>query len=135
MKINRARLSSARGVLRVAVLVSCVFGLTVLASAQKVTKVAISPASVVGGSSATGTVTISPKAGTDGVAVMLISSSEAATVIEDISVAKGKTTATFSIGTVPVATNTTATITASVGQSSASATLTIKAPTMTSFAL
>lgn len=97
--------------------------LTVLAPA--VAKLALSPASLKGGSSSTGTVTISGPAPAGGFTVTISSSAGAATVPQTVSIAQGKTSATFSVKTTKVSSKTTATITASTGSSSAKATLTI----------
>jgi len=120
---------------KLGVVVCCGLGFACLASAQKITKVAIAPASVVGGSAATGTVTISPKAGTEGASIGLSSNCAAAMVSQTMTITKGKTSGTFPITTTPVAADTAAKITATLGSSNASASTTIKAPTLTSFAL
>ncbi len=112
-----------------------IVSLSVVASGQTVTKVAVNPNSVVGGSTATGTVTISPKAGIDGVLVTLSAQSDFATTPQSVNIVKGKTTATFPITTTPTSSDSTAVIAASIGQSQASARLTIKAPTLDSLAL
>ena len=108
---------------------------TAMSFAQTVTKVTVAPASVVGGASATGTVTISKKAVGDGFSVSLTSSLTAATVPQSVLVPSGKTSVTFSIGTMPVATNSTASIKALTQTNSASASLIIKAPGLKSAVL
>ena len=108
-------------------IVACI---AVSSSAQTVGKVSLSPASVVGGGSAVGTVTITKAAGTAGFVVDLSSSKSSATVSASITVPSGKTTATFDIATIPVAASTVAAIKATSGKSSSSANLTIKPPTV-----
>lgn len=106
-----------------------------MAFAQTVSNVSVNPASVVGGVNAIGTVTISAKAGVDGVNVTLAALSDFATVPQSVSVPKGKTSATFTITTSPVPTDTNVTVSGTVGQTTKSATLTLKAPKITSLAL
>ncbi len=72
---------------------------------------------------------------TGGDVVTLASSSAAATVPASATVLAGKTTAKFDVATVPVAENTTAVVQASLGTSSATEKLTIKAPTLKTFTL
>jgi len=84
----------------------------------------LSPASVKGGSSSTGTVKLTGPAPTGGVIVTL-SSSGSATVPASVTVPAGKSSATFIIKTTKVSAKTTATIKAADGQSPVTATLTI----------
>jgi len=89
-----------------------------------VSSVAIAPASVVGGSPATGTVTLSGAAPFGGASVQL--SSNAPSVVSvpgSVLVLSGTTSATFPVATTAQAGSTTASITASYGSSAASATL------------
>jgi hypothetical protein len=90
--------------------------------------VSLNPTSVPGGTSSTGTVTISP-APTTNTTVTLSSGSTSATVPASVTIAAGKTSATFTITTVGVNATTTAAITASGSGASASANLTITAAT------
>ncbi|HKB11063.1 MAG TPA: hypothetical protein VKD69_10425, partial [Vicinamibacterales bacterium] len=85
----------------------------------------VSPASVVGGSSSQGTVTLSGAAPAGGMSVSLSSSSAAAAVPASVIVAQGATSATFVIATSAVATSTPATISASAAGVSKSASLTV----------
>jgi hypothetical protein len=73
--------------------------------------VTFSPASVKGGTSVTGTVTLSagPPAG-GAVATLASSDPTVAPVPENVTVAAGATTATFTVTTTPVSANTTVTV-------------------------
>lgn len=138
MKINSE--SSSHGSKRQSrlrlLVVSCIALLSVcMATAQTVTKLTIAPASVVGGKVAVGTVSLSKKAGADGLVVALSSSDPSASVSNSVAVPKGAASATFPIATVAVAKTTTPTITASVGDFSKTASLTVKAPTLISVTL
>jgi len=93
--------------------------------AQTIARLAVSPASVSGGDTSTGKITLSKKAGLGGVTVSLESSSAAATVPATVNVLKGATTASFSISTSPVLTSTTVKITGTLGSSAAAVKLTI----------
>jgi uncharacterized repeat protein (TIGR03803 family) len=90
------------------------------------TSLALNPASVQGGASSTGTVTLSGIAPAGGTVVTLASIA-AATVSSSVTVPPGGTTASFSISTSAVTADTTATITASTGGQSQQAVLTITA--------
>ena len=87
--------------------------------------VSVNPASVVGGTSSQGTVTLTSAAPAGGFVVTLSRSGTAATVPSSVSVAPGATTATFVAGTTAVAASTTVTITASAGGVTRTATLTV----------
>jgi hypothetical protein len=87
--------------------------------------VAISPTSVVGGASSTGTVTLTAAAPTGGLAVALSSSSAAATVPGSVTVPAGATTATFTVTTTAVTAQASSVITASAAGVSRTATLTV----------
>lgn len=90
----------------------------------------LNPASVTGGTSSTGTVTLSAAAPSGGVAVSLSSSNTAAaTVPPSVTVAAGATSANFSISTLAGSTNRSSVITASAGGVSQTATLTVNAST------
>ena len=119
-----------RGALRIGLSTMLLVGLAAFASAQKVSKVTLLPTSVVGGVNSVGTVVLDGKAGADGVNVVLSALSTYATVPQSVIVAKGKTSATFTITTSPVPTNTPVTISAMTGDFTKSATLTLKAPTL-----
>jgi len=99
---------------------------------QTVTGVSLSPNSVIGGNSSTGTVTLGVAAPTGGLAVTLTSSNPSlATVPSTLTVPAGATSATFTVTTFGVTTNGTSTITAASGGQSAGAILTVTIPTLT----
>ena len=101
-----------------------------------VTSVTLNPASVKGGLNSTGTVTLSDPAPAAGVVVALSSANTAvAGVPGSVTVASGSTTATFNVTTSPVSADTPVVLTASVGASNATGTLTVQAPVLLSFAL
>ena len=87
--------------------------------------VSVSPSTVTGGMSATGTVTLTSAAPSGGFAVSLSSSASVASVPASVSVAQGATSATFAISTSTVAASTSATITATAGGVVRTATLTV----------
>jgi hypothetical protein len=94
-----------------------------------VASVSLTPTVVTGGTSSTGTVTLSTAAPSGGIAVSLTSSNPgAASVPSSVTVLAGATTATFTVTTVTVTTATTADITATYGSSSAFATLSVNPP-------
>ncbi len=85
-------------------------------TAAVLNSVSVNPASVVGGSSSTGTVTLSGPAATGGVVVTLSSSDTAAAQVPaSVTVAANATTATFSISSDPVASDAALTISATYG--------------------
>jgi hypothetical protein len=93
---------------------------------------AVNPASVIGGASSQGTVTLTSAAPAGGFAVSLSSSNTAAaTVPASVSVAQGATSATFAIATSAVTTSTPVTITASAAGVTRTATLTVNPPPQT----
>ena len=93
--------------------------------AATLTSLAVSPASVAGGSGATGTVTLSGAAPGGGAVVSLSRNVSAASIPATVTVQAGAQSATFSITTTTVATSTPVTITATYGSTSRSATLTV----------
>ncbi len=108
-------------------------------SSVTVSSVTLSPSSVTGGSSSTGTVTLSA-APSGGATVSLTSSDPSvASVPSSVTVNAGSTSATFPVTTSTVTTQTSVTITASYNNSSASATLTVNpatsSPTVSSVTL
>ena len=95
-------------------------------SAPSLSSVALNPTSVVGGTGATGTVTLTTAAGSGGLVVTLSSSNAAvASVPASVTVASGATTAQFAVTTSSVTSSTTATITGTGGGATRTATLTI----------
>jgi hypothetical protein len=85
----------------------------------------VSPSSVVGGSSSTGTVTLSSAAPSGGTTVTLSDNSTAATVPASVSVNAGLTSRTFTITTGSVTGSTPVTISGSAGGATRTATLTV----------
>jgi len=110
-------------------------------ASPSLSSVALNPASVVGGNSSTGTVTLSGPALAGGAQVALSSSNTtAARVPASVAVATGATSATFTISTSAVAASTAVTISATYGGVSRTALLTVQlvpppAPTLTSLTL
>ncbi len=98
-------------------------------SSPTVSSVTLSPSSVTGGTSSTGTVTLTAAASSGGAVVSLTSSNTSvASVPSSVTVSAGSTSASFTVTTSAVTTQTSVTITASYNNSSASATLTVKPP-------
>jgi hypothetical protein len=86
----------------------------------------LSPASVVGGNSAQGSVTLTGAAPSGGVSITLVgNNTAAATVPASVTVAAGASSASFTVTTKPVTTSTALTITATSGGVSRTATLTV----------
>lgn len=108
--------------------------LTVQASA--LSALTVSPTSLTGGSSSTGTVTLNSPAAPGGAVVSLSNSNtNAATIPASVTVAAGSKTATFTIVTKAVITNTVVSITAASGGVSRSASLTVQAPALSALAV
>ncbi len=99
-----------------------------------VSSVSVNPTAVVGPNSSTGTVTLSGPAPT-ATSVSLGSNSGSASVGASVTVAANASTATFPITTVAVSTLTPATITATLGSSSAQAVLTVNPPALASVSM
>ena len=95
------------------------------------TSVLVDPATVVGGSPSTGTVTLDIPAPVGGALVALSSSDPAAQVAAGVTILAGQTTATFPMTTSPVAASTPVTITATYNTVTRTATLTVTASTAT----
>ena len=90
--------------------------------------VSVAPVSVIGGTSAVGTVTLSEPAPTKGTTVILGSSSTSAVVPSTIVIPKGLTTGTFVVTTIPVAANDALKISATRGTSVNTADFTVVQP-------
>jgi hypothetical protein len=90
-----------------------------------VASVTLSPAAVTGGTTSTATVTLSAAAPAGGAVVTLASSNPSVTVPANVTVEAGATSASFPVTTTTVTAAGTATLTASYGGSSASATLAV----------
>ena len=100
----------------------------------KITKITLAPNSVPGGTSPTATVELAAKAGSLPVEVKLKSSNANFTVPPTMTVASGTNTGTFPVTTVAVATDATTQITATVGKTTATATLNVSSPKPVDFA-
>ncbi len=99
---------------------------TPASTAVAVSKVSLSPSSVTGGDNSTGTVTLTAKAPSGGTIVTLkTSNTSSSNVASSVTVAAGATTATFTVKTASVFSDTTATISATAGGVTKTATLTI----------
>ena len=94
--------------------------------------ISLSPNTVIGGSSSTGTVTLGGPAGGSGVTVSLSSDNANATVPATVTIPAGASSATFTTATSPVTNTVTATITATAGGLTQTATLTIQTPLLQS---
>jgi hypothetical protein len=102
--------------------------LAVVPGAAALSSVSVSPASVVGGTSSTGTVTLTTSAPAGGIVVGLSSDKAAVVVPASVTVAAGASTATFTATTSAVASSTTATLTATYSGVTKTATLTVTPP-------
>ena len=103
---------------------------------QSLASLSLSPATVLGGSIANGTVTLSGPAPSGGTNIDLSSSNPAAaTVPGSVSIPAGVTTAAFTVVSVPVAADTSLTISATSGNSTQTAALTVQAPALASLKL
>ena len=95
-------------------------------SGPSVSSLTLSPTSVQGGNASQGTVTLSAAAPSGGSVVSLSSSNTSvATVPSSVTVSSGSTSANFTVNTQSVSATSTSVITASLGSSSAQATLTV----------
>ena len=94
-------------------------------SGPSLSAISVSPASVVGGNSSTGTVTLSAAAPGGGIVVSLSDSSSATSVPSTVTVPAGATSRTFTVTTSAVTTTTSSTITATFGGASRTVTLTV----------
>ena len=96
----------------------------------------LSPSTVTGSSSSTGTVTLSSAAPSSGAVVSVSSgNTTVATVPDSVTVPAGSTSATFTVTTNPVGTSTPVVISGSCNGSMEAATLTVNPPTVTSLTL
>lgn len=96
--------------------------------AQVLTAIGVSPNSVIGGNSGTGTVTLSAAAPAGGALVALSSSDGAATVPASATIVQGASSATFGVTTQPVASTMVGTLSASYGGVTKSVTFTVSPP-------
>jgi len=95
-----------------------------------VKSVTLNPTAVIGGKTATGTVTLESTAPSGGVTVSLSSGNAAATLPSTVTVPSGSASATFKVSTTGVGTQTVVAITANVSPTSKTATLTINPPAL-----
>jgi len=108
---------------------------TLTIKAPSVSSVSLSPASLTGGTSSTGTVTLAGQAPAGGAIVTLSSNNVAAAAVPaSVTVPQGTTSATFAITTSPVSSTTSPIITATYSGSQ-TATLTVKSPVMAAVTL
>lgn len=91
----------------------------------RVSALSVSPASVVGGTSSAGTVTLTAPAPAGGMVVTLADDSLATSVPTSVTVPEGTTSATFTVTTTSVTAATTAAISGTAGGATASASLTV----------
>jgi len=139
--LQRPGLAAAAGLLAVALWTySCgAYGGGGLPGSITLSSVALNPTSVPGGSSSTGTVTLSGPAPSYGVPVDLSSSASAATVPASVTVAGGASSANFTVNTSAVTASTPVMITASYAGVTKTAPLTVvpiqATPTLSSLTL
>jgi len=103
-------------------------GWTPPSGAASLSSVSVNPASVIGGSSSTGTVGLNNAAPSGGALVALSSSSAAASVPASVKVAAGATSATFPISTAGVSISTAAQISGTYSSVTKTAILTVNPP-------
>jgi len=132
MSASRGRpgLAAAAGVLVISLWTySCgAYGGGGLPGSIALSSVTLNPTSVTGGSSSTGTVTLSGAAPSYGATVDLLSSASAAKVPASVTVAAGAGSATFTVNTTAVTTSTPVTITTSYAGATKTASLTVTPP-------
>jgi hypothetical protein len=97
-------------------------------SAPSLSSFALSPTSVTGGASSTGTVTLAAPAPSGGTEVSLTSSNAAVSLPASVTVPGGQATASFTASTSSVTTQTSVTVTATAAGASRTATLTVNPP-------
>jgi hypothetical protein len=97
--------------------------------------VSVSPSSVTGGQTASGTVILTAAAPAEGIVVDLSTGDAAVDLPATVTVAAGSTSANFTVNTSPVGTTTTATITASYNGINQNTALAVKPPVLSSFGL
>jgi len=104
-------------------------------TAPALSGLSLNPATVIGGTSSTGTVTLSGTALPGGTVVSLSSSSADATVPPSVTIPAGQSSATFTISTIPYSGTVDATIKAKAGSVAETAVLTIQEPAIASVSL
>ncbi len=97
-----------------------------------VASLTFSPATVVGGHSSTGTVTLGSAAGSSGAVVSLTGGNSSVGYPSSVTVAAGATTATFTLTSSAVNSNATETLTSKLGTASSQGSVSLTAPTLSS---
>jgi hypothetical protein len=97
--------------------------------------VSVSPSSVTGGQTASGTVILTAAAPAEGIVVDLAAGDPAVTLPVTVTVAAGSTSASFTLNTSPVATTSTVTVTASYNGVNQNTALAVKPPVLSSLGL
>ncbi len=108
---------------------------TLTVAAPVASAISVTPTSVLGGTSATGTVTLSGPAPAGGRVVTLSSNLTAASVPSSVTVAAGASTATFTITTTSIAYNAAATLSASNNGVTVTTSMTVRGPAPTTVTL
>lgn len=106
-----------------------------LVNPLEISSLIITPTSAVGGTSASGVVTLATAVGSKAVTIKLTSSTTKAVVPSTVSVTPGSQSASFTIKTSAVATTTVANITSTLGSSIQKTSLTLQSPTLLSLAI
>ncbi len=104
-------------------------------SAAALRAVSVSPSSVTGGQTASGTVILTAAAPAEGIVVDLSTGDAAVTLPATVTVAAGSTSVNFTLNTSPVGTTTTATITGNYNGITQTTALAVKPPVLTSLSL
>ena len=112
-----------------------VYSRGIVASPASLSALGLSTGDVTGGSSSTGTVTMSGPAPTGGAVVSLSSSDPSVSVPATVTIAEGTTSASFTVTTTPVAAQTAAVVTAAFSGVTQTATITVEPPVLTSVTL
>lgn len=97
--------------------------------------ISVTPATVSGGISASGSINLTAPAPSSGLTIALTSSNSAASIPASLKIASGKSTASFSVKTIPVTTPTQATITATLGTAVQTASLSIEPPALSGISI
>jgi subtilisin family serine protease len=125
---QRPRLAAVAGLLAVSLCTYSCGGYGNAPGSPTLSSIGLNPASVTGGSSSTGTVTLSGPAPSYGATVDLSSSASAATVPTSVTVGSGASSATFTVSTSAVSASTPVTITGSYAGVTKTASLTVAPP-------
>ena len=97
--------------------------------------VTLNPTAITGGTSSTGTVALSGKAGPSGVVVSLTSNNAVASVPKTVTIPSGHGSATFTITSIAVSAQKVATLSAKFGTTTQTALLTVNPPTLMSISV